>query len=64
MVNFADYLQPSLCNDKKPPEKLYELMNIKGGTVYNRSKEEVEKLTLARKKELFRWLASDMEEDK
>lgn len=63
MVNFADYLQPSLCNDKKPPEKLYELMNIKGGTVYNRSREEVEKLTLARKKELFRWLASDMEED-
>lgn len=62
MVNFAAYLQPSLSNDKEPPKKLFELMNIKGGTVYNRTKEETDHLLAARKKELFRWLAADEED--
>lgn len=64
MVNFAAYLQPSLNNDSTPPKKLFELMNIQGGTVYNRSKEETDKLVADRKKELFRWLAADREESK
>lgn len=50
MVNFAAYLQPSLSNENTPPQKLFDLMNIKGGTVYNRSKEETDKLLEARKK--------------
>lgn len=63
MVNFAAYLQPSLNNDSTPPEKLFELMNQKGGTVYGRSKEATDKLVADRKKELFRWLAADAEEN-
>ncbi len=64
MVNFADYLQPSLSNDAKPPKELYDLLKVEGGTVHNRSKEEVDKLVTARKEELFRWIAADMEEMK
>lgn len=63
MVNFAAYLQPSLSLDKEPPSSLVALSKKRGGTVYNRTKEENEKLLADRKKELFRWLASDMEED-
>lgn len=63
MVNFAAYLQPSLSNENTPPQKLFDLMNIKGGTVYNRSKEETDKLLEARKKELFRWLSEDQNQE-
>lgn len=63
MVNFAAYLQPSLNNDDTPPEKLFELMNIPGGTVYGRPQEETDRLVIERKKELFRWLAADMEKN-
>lgn len=63
MVNFAAYLQPSLSNENTPPQKLFDLMNIKGGTVYNRSKEETDKLLEARKKELFRWLYEDQNQE-
>ena len=63
MVNFAAYLQPSLSNDKDPPAKLFDLAKV-DGKVYNRSKAEIDKLIAARKKELFRWLAADMEETK
>ncbi len=63
MVNFAAYLQPSLSNDKTPPAKLFDLAKV-DGKVYNRSKAEIDALIAARKKELFRWLAADMEEAK
>lgn len=63
MVNFAAYLQPSLSNDKTPPQALFDLLNVKGGTVYNRPKEETDKLIADRKKELFRWLAADAEDE-
>lgn len=62
MVNFAAYLQPSLAIDKEPPKQLFDLLEIKGGTVYNRSKQETDELLAARKKELFRWLAEDEKE--
>lgn len=64
MVNFAAYLQPSLSVDKEPPAELFELMHKEGGTVYDRSKEETDKLLAARKEELFRWLVADQEEMK
>ncbi len=61
MVNFADYLQPDLCNDKKPPAPLFDLAKV-DGTVYNRPQAETDKLIAARKEELFRWLAADRKE--
>ncbi len=63
MVNFAAYLQPSLSTDAEPPAELFDLAKV-DGKVYNRSKEEVDKLLAARKEELFRWLAADKKEKK
>ncbi len=63
MVNFADYLQPDLCNEKRPPAPLFDLAKV-DGTVYNRPQAETDKLIAARKKELFRWLAEDKKEGK
>jgi 3-hydroxybutyryl-CoA dehydrogenase len=64
MVNFASFLQPDLCVDRDPPQKVADVLKKPRGAgdwpgVHDWRRRDREALVAARMKELFRWLAED-----